>query len=314
MIDTLIREHLEHAKLFANVSLESVEHLFERCERRKLERGDHLLESGAANSHLYLVLGGELRVYLQDRNMPPQAVLGRGDCAGELSLLDSQPVSALVLAAQDSEVMAIPQEVLWSMVDCSHGVARNLLAIISGRMRASNLALVAMQARSLEFEDAASVDALTGIHNRRWLLQTFPRAMARCERDATPLSLVIADIDNFKHFNDRFGYLTGDALLLRMARRLADGLRPQDLIARFGGEQFLVLLPQAGAQDALPIAERLRELVAIGCGLPTGEGVTLSCGVAQMVPNESLDALIARAKTALRSAKENGRDRVEVAG
>jgi diguanylate cyclase (GGDEF)-like protein len=290
-----------------------VEHLFEGCEQRKLERGDHLLEADAANSHLYLILGGELRVYLQGRDMPAQAVLGGGDCVGEMSLLDGQPASALVLAAQDSEVLAIPHEVLWSMVDCSHGVARNLLAIISGRMRESNQALVAMQARSLEFEDAGSVDALTGIHNRHWLLEAFPRAMARCARDEKPLCLVIADIDLFRSFNSRFGYLTGDAVLRRMAQRLADGLRAQDLIARYGGEAFLILLPQASAEDALPIAERLRELVAIGSGLQTGEGVTLSCGVAQMAPGESLDALISRADAALLRAKQNGRDRVEVA-
>lgn len=313
MIDNLLREHLEHARLFANVSLESVEHLFEGCERRKLERGDRLIEADAANSHLYLIFGGELRVYLQGRDMPAQAVLVGGDCVGEISLLDGQPASALVLAAQDSEVLAIPHEVLWSMVDCSHGVARNLLAIISGRMRESNQALVAMQARSLEFEDAGSVDALTGIHNRHWLLEAFPRAMARCARDEKPLCLVIADIDLFRNFNSRFGYLTGDAVLRRMAQRLADGLRAQDLIARYGGEAFLILLPQAGAADALPIAERLRELVAIGSGLQTGEGVTLSCGVAQMSPGETLDALISRADAALQRAKENGRDRVEVA-
>jgi len=313
MIESLIREHLEHARLFANVSLESVEHLFEGCERQKLERGDHLLEADAANDHLYLILGGELRVYLQGRDMPAQAVLGVGDCVGEISLLDGQPASALVLAAQDSEVLAIPHGVVWSLVDCSHGVARNLLAIISGRVRDSNQALVALQARSLEFEEAGSVDALTGIHNRRWLLEAFPRAMARCERDEAPLSLVIADIDLFKNFNDRFGYLTGDAVLRRMASRLADGLRAQDLIARYGGEAFVILLPQAGLEDALPIAERLRELVAIGSGLQTGEGVTLSCGVAQMVPGETLEALISRAEAALRRAKEGGRDRVEAA-
>ncbi len=313
MIDNLLREHLGHARLFANVSLESVEHLFEGCERRKLERGDHLLEADAANSHLYLILGGELRVYLQGRDMPAQAVLVGGDCVGEMSLLDGQPASALVLAAQDTEVLAIPHEVLWSMVDCSHGVARNLLAIISGRMRESNQALVAMQARSLEFEDAGSVDALTGIHNRHWFLEAFPRAMARCARDEKPLCLVIADIDLFRDFNGRFGYLTGDAILRRMAHRLADGVRPHDLIARYGGEAFVILLPQASQEDALPIAERLRELVAIGSGLQTGEGVTLSCGVAQMLPSESLDGLISRADAALRRAKENGRDRVEVA-
>lgn len=313
MIDSLIRQYLERSQLFANVSLESVEHLFERCRPMTLERGEHLLEPGAANDHLYLLLDGELRVYLHDRNMPEHAVLGEGNCVGEMSLLDGQPASALVLAARDSRLLAVPHEVVWSLVDCSHGVARNLLAIITGRVRDSNQALVALQAKSLEFEAAGSVDALTGIHNRRWLLEAFPRAMARCERDEKPLCLVIADIDLFRNFNGRFGYLTGDAVLRRMANRLADGLRAQDLIARYGGEEFVVLLPQASLADALPIAERLRELVAIGSGLQTGEGVTLSCGVAQMVPGESLDELISRADAALLRAKQNGRDRVEVA-
>jgi len=314
MIDSEDRPHLERANLFAGVSLESIEHLFERCHRLKLERGDHLLEAGAANSHLYLILGGELRVYLTDRNMPEHAVLVAGDCVGEMSLLDGQAASALVLAAKDTQLLAVPQEVLWSMVDCSHGVARNLLAIFSGRMRDNNQALVASQSQSLEFEQAVSVDALTGIHNRRWALDAFPRAIARCAHDGDPLCMVMADIDLFKHFNERYGHLAGDAVLRRMAHRLADGLRPQDLIARYGGEVFLILLPHATLAEALPIAERLRELVAIGSGLPTGEGVTLSCGVAQMFRGESLDELLIRVDAALRRAKEDGRDRVEVAG
>lgn len=313
MMDNILHEHLQQSKLFANVSLDSVEHLFDGCERRKLERGDHLLEAGAANTHLYLILGGELRVYLQGRDLPEQAVLARGDCVGEMSLLDGRPASALVLAAKESEVLAIPHEVVWFLVDCSHGVARNLLAIISGRVRDSNQALVSMQSRSLEFEEAGRVDVLTGMHNRRWMLDAFPRAMARCERDEKPLCMVLADIDQFRDFNARFGYLTGDAVLRRLAARLADGLRAQDLIARYGGETFALLLPQASLENALPIAERLRELAAIGSGRQTGEGVTLSCGVAQMVPGETLEALISRADTALRCAKDGGRDRVEAA-
>ena len=225
MMDNVLHEHLQQSKLFANVSLDSVEHLFDGCERRKLERGDHLLEAGAANTHLYLILGGELRVYLQGRDLPEQAVLARGDCVGEMSLLDGRPASALVLAAKESEVLAIPHEVVWFLVDCSHGVARNLLAIISGRVRDSNQALVSMQSRSLEFEEAGRVDVLTGMHNRRWMLDAFPRAMARCERDGKPLCMVLADIDQFRDFNARFGYLTGDAVLRRLAARLADGLR-----------------------------------------------------------------------------------------
>lgn len=312
-MDDLKREHLRHTQLFANVGLESIEHLFERCDERSLERGDHLLEPGAANRNLYVILEGELRVYLSDRNLPPQAVLGPGECVGEMSLFDGQSVSALVLAARDSRVLAVPHEIVWSLVDGSHGVARNLLAIISGRMRESNRALVAMQARSLEFEDGSSVDALTGIHTRNWLFESFPRAIARCERDAAPACLLIADIDHFRNFNERFGFLSGDAVLKRMARRLADGLRAQDLIARYGGEEFMILLPNTGVDEAVPIAQRLRELVAIGSGLKTGEGVTLSCGVGERQAGEKLAALIKRTEAALQRAKENGRDRVETA-
>ncbi|MCX7150387.1 MAG: GGDEF domain-containing protein [Rhodocyclales bacterium] len=316
MIDFEDRRQLERAKLFANISLESIEHLFEHCRRVNLKRGEHLLEAGAANNHLYLILDGELRVYPADSSLPEHAVFGDGDCVGEMSLLDRQSASALILAAKDTRLVAIPHEVLWSMVDCSHGVARHLLAIMAGRMRDDNLALVASQNQSLEFEQATSVDALTGVHNRRWLLETYPRAIARCERDGEPLSMVIADIDLFKHFNDRFGHLAGDAVLRRVARKLADGLRAQDLIARYGGEEFLILLPHSGLDEALLIAERLRGLVAAGCGLDTDEGVqsaTISCGVAQMAPGESLEGLTFRTDAALRRAKENGRDRVETA-
>ncbi|OHC65278.1 MAG: hypothetical protein A2045_16895 [Rhodocyclales bacterium GWA2_65_20] len=314
MLDSKDRHHLERANLFANVSLESVEHVFERCHRLNLQRGEHLLEPGVANNNLYLILDGELRVYLSDRDLPPHAVLRAGDCVGEMSLVDGRTASALVLAAMETRLLAVPRDVLWSLVDCSHGVARNLLAILSGRMRENNEALVAAQSQSLEFEQATSVDALTGIHNRRWALETFPRAIARCDRDHEPLCLIIGDIDLFRHFNERFGHLAGDVILRRMARRLADGLRPQDLIARYGGEEFLILLPHTTVDDALPIAERLRGLVAIGSGLQAGEGVTLSCGIAQMFRGESLEELLVRVDSALRRAKEDGRDRVEVAG
>ena len=316
MIDKQDRQNLEQANLFANVSLESVSHLLDSCHPLNLERGEHLLEPGAPNSHLYVILEGELRVYLADRGLPEHAVFGVGDCVGEMSLLDGQAASALVLAAKDTRLVAVPHETLWAMVDSSHGVARNLLALMAGRMRNDNLALITSQNRSLEFEQAASVDALTGIHNRRWLMEAYPRAIARCDRDEQPVCLLIADIDHFKRFNDRFGHLTGDVVLRRVSRQLADGLRAQDLIARYGGEEFLILLPQATGVQALPIAERLRELVAANCALVTEAGVeavAVSCGVAEMLPGESLEQLIARADAALLRAKENGRDRVELA-
>lgn len=316
MIERQDRQQVAQAKLFANVSPESVDHLLDECHRLDLERGEHLLEAGAPNSHLYLVLEGELRVYLDNRGLPEHAVFGPGDCVGEMSLLDGQAASALVLAAKDTRLIALPHETLWALVDCSHGVARNLLAIMAGRMRNDNLALVNSQNRSLEFEQAASVDALTGIHNRRWLLDAYPRALARCDRDGEPACLLVADIDRFKRFNDRYGHLTGDVVLRRVSRQLADGLRTQDLIARYGGEEFLIMLPQTACDQALLIAERLRELVAAHCALVNEDGVepvAVSIGIAEAMPGESLESLLGRADAALLRAKDNGRDRVELA-
>jgi len=316
MIASEDRRNLERSILFANVSLESVDHLFDGCDEIRLERGQHLLEPGAACGHLYLVLEGELRAYQSDSSLPGHAVFGAGDCVGEASLLEGQTAQVLVLAAKDTRLAAVPHEVAWAMVDCSHAVARNLLALMAGRLRNESLALVSSQNRSLEFAQAASVDALTGIHNRRWLLEAYPRAIARCERDGQAACLLMADIDDFRRFNDRFGHLTGDVVLRRVSRQLADGLRAQDLIARHGGEEFLILLPQSSGDQALRIAERLRELVGLNCALVTEGGVekvTVSCGVAEAMPGEDLDRLIARAGAAMANAKANGRDRVEMA-
>lgn len=316
MLDANDLRLLAAARLFANIGLESINHLIDDCAACTVARGDKLLEPGVKNEHLYLLLSGELRVYLAGRDMPEHAILTAGDCVGEMSLVDGKPVSALVIAAEDSRLLAIPHDVLWSMVECSHGVARNLLAVLAGRLRNDNLALVMVQARSLEFEQASYVDALTGVHNRHWLLDAYPRSIARCERDGVDASLLITDIDLFKRFNDRLGHLAGDAVLRNVARQLADGLRAQDLVARYGGDEFLILLPNAQADTALLIAERLRNLVASTCSVDTGQGqqsVTLSCGVAVHTRGESLDSLITRADAALREAKSNGRDRVELA-
>ena len=318
ILDAADRRRLESSTLFRWSGIETIAHLLESCETDTLESGAKLLEPGVVNNTLYVILEGELRVYLSGHDMPAHAVLGPGECVGEMSLIDGQVASALVIAATDTRVLAMPHETLWALVDSSHGIARNLLGILSGRMRSNNLTLVAAQTRSLEFEQAGSVDALTGLHNRAWLKDTFPRALQRCDRDGISACLVFADIDHLSRFNERFGHLVGDAALRRVVQQLADGLRSQDLIARYGGEEFLILLPRTDLDEGMLIAERLRELVASGGsgGAEPADGIpplTVSCGVATHVRGEALEAVILRAERALRSAKENGRDRVETA-
>lgn len=316
MLDQALRNQLTENGLFRRLDLGALEHLLEDCPRRTLAAGDTLLHPGDRNDSLYVILSGELRIYLGGRELPPHSVLGVGECVGEMSLTDGGEVSALVIAAHDSELLVIGEELVWALVDRSHGFARNLLGILSGRMRKDNLALVTTANRSLEFEQAACVDSLTGLHNRRWLVEAFPRAIRRCEQDGTPLCLVMADIDFFKRLNDRHGHLLGDAVLRAVAGRLAESLRSPDLIARYGGEEFAILLPGTATEEGMRIADRLRTAVEemhlgpLTSGAVTG--VTVSCGVAPLGLDTTLDSLIAAADAALYRAKEGGRNRVEV--
>lgn len=315
MLNDTLHRQLAASRLFHNIGLESLEPLLETCGRRELAAGQTLLEPGVPNDRLYLLLTGELRVYLDDRELPAHAVLGEGDCAGEMSLIDEQKASARVIASQNCELLAIPRDTLWELVDRSHGVARNLLAILAGRLRNDNLTLVTSRPSSLEFEQAGSIDALTGLHNRHWMHESFPRALQRCEQDAAPLCLVLADIDHFRQFNERHGHLAGDAVLRFVARTLAESLRPQDLMVRHGGEEFAVLLPNTPIDNGVNIAERLRTAVAaIRIKLPEGgdarENITLSCGLAPLLIGDTLDSLLALAEEALVAAKRGGRNRV----
>jgi len=307
---------LEGSALFRNVGLESIEHRLEACNLLSLTAGQVLIDPQQSNDHLYIVIDGQLRVYLGGQDLPAQAILAPGDCAGELSLIDGQPPSALVIAAEPTDVVAISHNALWSLVDCSHAIARNLLAILAGRLRRNDLALVATQSQSLEFDQASTVDGLTGLHNRRWLADAFPRAMERCIRDGVPLCVVKVDIDRFKAFNERYGHLVGDTVLRGISSRIATSLRTQDLIARSGGEQFAILLPRTNTLDGLEIAQRIRAAVEqirfSRGGNAIAENVTISCGVAPLRLGDTLDSLIAAADKALARAKAAGRNRVEV--
>ena len=156
-----------------------------------------------------------------------------------------------------------------------------------------------------EVEQLARSDALTGLPNRRALDDQLPREMARAMRKASPLCLAIIDIDHFKAYNDTHGHLAGDAVLRGCAVAWDGELRGEDMILRFGGEEFLAILPNCEPADAAEIIERLRAA--------TPEGQTCSAGLAMWVPGESVDDLVARADKALYEAKESGRDRLVAA-
>lgn len=165
-------------------------------------------------------------------------------------------------------------------------------------------------------ERAARVDALTGVANRRAFAEIAEAEVQRALRYGTPVSLMLIDVDHFKSINDQYGHPTGDAALANFARILLQAVREVDVVGRWGGEEFVILLPGTDAAEALPVAERMRAATA-DCRLQV-EGrqilYTASFGVAEFHPDDAeFYRLLARADEALYQAKNLGRDRVVLA-
>jgi len=164
----------------------------------------------------------------------------------------------------------------------------------------------------------SNTDPLTSLHNRRFLMDTLAKEVERSCRTEIPLALVMIDIDHFKRVNDTYGHQVGDAVLVAVAALLQGQLRPYDTAARFGGEEFVLVLPSTELMAAGAVAERLRKLTANLSFAKEGATdlvLTISAGVAVVSPGSIVNAddLIRQADTALYRAKQDGRNRVVLA-
>jgi two-component system cell cycle response regulator len=161
--------------------------------------------------------------------------------------------------------------------------------------------------------EQATHDALTGLWNRLAILEALDREVARSLRERRPLTIIMADLDHFKQINDSFGHLVGDSVLRQTAHRLLMTLRPYDTVGRYGGEEFLLVLPGCDADSGFALAERLRSNISAE---PTADDdhpiqVTVSLGVATLQPGMSASELLRIADEGLYAAKRAGRNRVE---
>jgi diguanylate cyclase (GGDEF)-like protein len=162
----------------------------------------------------------------------------------------------------------------------------------------------------------ASIDSLSGLFNRRHFLELAEGEWSRFDRYERPLSLMLLDIDMFKTINDRYGHDVGDQAIAHIAAVCRDGKRTPDIVARIGGEEFALLLPETSLESARPVAERLRRQIAdtplIVAGAPIA--ITVSIGVAEATPEMAdIAALMRAADQALYGAKHAGRNRVVAA-
>jgi diguanylate cyclase (GGDEF)-like protein len=188
-----------------------------------------------------------------------------------------------------------------------------LLIIVAVALSMGIVALrhIMRQSREIELHLAeARADVLTGLANRRAFDVELSRRLAQRQRQGTPLSLLIIDVDNFKSFNDEFGHPLGDAVLKRLASVLQARARHMDIVARLGGDEFAVLIPGSDLEEASLAAERLRSAIADSPLRCDGQEhtLTVSIGLAEARPDDDLASLVKRSDSALYAAKEAGRN------
>lgn len=313
---TLTTARLVELPLFMGERSESIEWLPEKIEERWLCAEDILLQPGDTNDELYIILEGEMRIELEKAGDEIISILNVGECVGEISVLDGQQTSAYVIANGSCRLLVIDRETIWKLINSSHAVTRNLLFMLSSRIRQNNSNLSNSIQLQHHYEQSARTDALTGLYNRRWNDEMMPRLMERCRIGGTPLGLLMVDIDHFKHYNDRYGHQAGDEALRAVGKAILSHLRPSDSAVRYGGEEFLVILPSTARSDMVAVAERLCEKMRLmkivdqhGEKLPS---LTISVGGAMMNIPETVESLIAAADEVLYRAKEEGRDRLVV--
>jgi diguanylate cyclase (GGDEF)-like protein len=288
-----------------------------KCELVRVPKGGRVEEPFQAR--LYIVLSGVLAV---ESDIPVGTQEGSfirvlpGESVGEQSVLDDAPNLSAVSALEEAELLVIEPDMLWRLLDGSAVLSRNLLRLMSFRVRAANALLRRRQKLGDFYRQLSQNDALTGLYNRAWLSEMLGKFVARARQDGRPLSVVMIDLDHFKRFNDTHGHLLGDTALCTAANVIRSALRPTDYAVRYGGEEMIVVLPETTSKTAMAVAERLckriREAVVFEDMRVPLPHMTGSFGVATLTPALNETTLVETADAALYRAKEAGRDRVSL--
>lgn len=307
---------LAHCELLKDAPQEALRRVQDECVPMALPAGELLLSPQHENQHVYVLLSGLLGLHFDALSQPEVRELLPGSSVGEMSVLDDVRPCAYVVAKEDSLVLPLHRELVLWLIDEVDAVARNLLRLMTRRLRHDTQRIAHDQEQPFEFSNDVYVDALTGVYNRRWLDLALTRLLQpTSERDMShPLTVLLIDADLFKDYNDHNGHLAGDRALVALSETLRFTLRLSDVCVRYGGEEFLVLLPNTEVPEARAVAERVRRAVQMrAISMPDGTplpGITVSIGLASGEGLDTPEAVIAAADAQLRQAKHGGRNRV----
>ncbi|HEU5318069.1 MAG TPA: GGDEF domain-containing protein, partial [Chloroflexota bacterium] len=287
--------------LFRGMSAEQLKPLAEVAESITYQPGDAIMRQGDPGESVYVITGGKVEVRARSDKDPSAreavvAWLVSGDAVGELSLLDGQPRSASCVAVEETTCLRLERADFMRALQSHWPLSEALLNVLAQRLRLADK-LLAEHAR----------DPLTGLNNRRALAEIYERERVRWQHasrrggdaEKQPLAVLFADIDDFKTINDRHGHMVGDGVLRSVALTLTAVSRSSDVVARFGGDEFVMLLPEAGEMGAQRVAARVREMLTKDPPGPVPFSVSIGTAVLEAGKTATLEQLLERADKAM---------------
>ena len=279
--------------------------------QRITDREIVLLEAGRAEEIQNALDKGRIDLVLMDNQMP-----GKSGMEWLAEIAEKQLAPVVMLTGSGSEEVAVQalQEGAVGYLPKSSLSPKKLVKTIDAALDKWTRLQQAMADKE-KLERLATFDSLTGLYNRRAILGKLRELINLANRYKEDFSLSMLDIDHFKKVNDRYGHLTGDDVLEKVAALIRGNIRDTDIAGRYGGEEFIIILPQATLSSAWVVAERLRSIIEQAeMKDPAGNvfAITVSQGLAEWERGEDAHSLISRSDEALYKAKEKGRNRVQI--
>lgn len=280
-----------------------------------------LLHPGSVGLHISSIVVASLTIYLLIPNRLPWILVWNGYLSFGFILLTLlwKPLPPGMLAST-LMIIAFANLMGWLTLGRLNRLQRKQFALLMDERDVNRKLQSEIEERQMleaQLRHMASTDSLTGIANRRHFFELAERELTRAHREQTPLAICMVDIDLFKTLNDHHGHAVGDLVLTTVASCCASVLRETDIIGRYGGEEFVIALPQADLETATSIAERLRDKVdSLQLPmLPLGQRLSVTVGISQVAPGETrLEPALQRADDALYAGKSRGRNCVVVGG
>jgi diguanylate cyclase (GGDEF)-like protein len=333
-LDLLLTAHQAFEKTSLGSGISPFLYLLEPTETERIlqfftERiglpGEIIVRENTPGDAFHLISSGQVAVIKGNFQTPTiLGFYGAGNIIGEMALLENEPRSASVIALTPVRLFSLGSDRFSQFINENPDIGLNMMRVLSSRLRQADeersqqiTSEKSLAHQVIELRQQVIRDPLTGLFNRRYLQETLENEFSRARRENMTISILIMDVDHFKEINDTCGHPAGDIILQEIGKLLLECFRMEDIVCRYGGDEFVVVMPGTGAAPACERAERIRSTFAAQHISFEGHELNASLSIgAATYPNHGSGAeeVLSKADQALYQAKQTGRNQVVCAG